>query len=582
MSLADRLHRLVPDLWTPLARFPVPVAISAALCVYGNIDVAIIAVDGFAPGNQIYLAGGVAFLAAGVAHYLAQSRRYPRAAEILLALLGALAAGALAYWDAHLRSSHIFLFAGLLLLLMIAGFLRRDAKQGALWLFNLRLGLAALLAIIVALVAGGGVSAVLASLKFLFNAELTWKAHEYVWVTAITLIGPLCGLSLAPANFDEEMPQMGGRDTLLDRGVSVLVNYILVPLAVVYALILHAYAVKILIDGTLPKGQIALMVSIFAVGGTATWLIAWPWRETGTVVLRLFMRYWFWFTIIPVILLAVAIRERLATYGATPERYGVIVIAVWLAFVTFYLAMRHNRADMRVVLGSLAVLVLIGSAGPWGVNNVSIESQFARLVRYVQAEGLLTQEGRIVDQPVSLTSDSKKEIGEILWFLENMGALDKLKPLFAGHKDDPFSEAAAWNIRSRIREILALDDYTPPPVEPTQVRFVSTGTLTQEIKGAGRLIGPAYLRSAPIGTQQGDAMLRNADRSLYITVEGRTWSTPSGPLLVRLREAATTHRREPLALEIDPTLTLVITEARGALGEPPFFTSGAFWFILTP
>lgn len=84
---------------------------------------------------------------------------------------------------------------------------------------------------------------------------------------------------------DEEVDITVQKGSLLERGVSVLVNYILVPVILVYAAILHAYAVKILLDGGLPQGQIATMVSIFAVGGTAAWLVAWPWREQGTRLL---------------------------------------------------------------------------------------------------------------------------------------------------------------------------------------------------------------------------------------------------------------------------------------------------------
>ena len=65
--------------------------------------------------------------------------------------------------------------------------------------------------------------------------------------------------------------------------------------------------------------------------------------------------------------------------------------------VTLYLAIRRNRADMRVLLGSFALLVLIGSTGPWGANSVSISSQFGRLVGYFDSEKLLTPDGKIVE-----------------------------------------------------------------------------------------------------------------------------------------------------------------------------------------
>ncbi len=581
MSFADRLHRLVPDLSASLARFPVPALISVLLCVYGNLDVATIVSNGTVSDNQVYLGGAAAFMAAGAAHYFAQGRGLSRLTELLLALAVALAAGALAFWDVYLRSSHLFLFAGLLPLLMIAGFLRRDAKQGALWLFNLRLGLAVVLAVIVALIFAGGISAILASLEFLFNVDLPWRAHEHVWVTAASLIAPLYGLSLMPARLDEEVALSGGRDTLIERGVSVLVNYIMVPIAVVYTLILHAYAVKILLDGALPKGQIGLMVSIFAVGGTATWLIAWPWRETGTFLLRFFMRYWFWFTIVPVILLAVAIWERIATYGVTPDRYGIVVIAIWLALVMLYLAIRRNRADMRALLGSFAVLVLIGSAGPWGANSVSIESQFGRLTGFFQSEKLLTPENKIIDPVPTLTVEGKREIEALLWTLSSMGGLDKLKPYFAGRKDDPFADQAdRWGTLANIRKILGLDIYTP---EPDQVNFGAGTPFIRDINGQGRLVGPiqVHLNAAE---RPGEVWAKTDGQTLEITIGTQKWSLPVKPLMEKVKADTATHTQitqpPPVIYEAEPGLTLVIINASGELRDKPRYLNLGFWLIL--
>lgn len=581
MSFADRLHRLVPDLSASLARFPVPALVSVLLCVYGNLDVATIVSDGYMSGNQVYLGGTAAFMAAGAAHYFAQSRGMSRLAELLLALAAALVAGGLAFWDVYLRSSHLFLFAGLLPLLMIAGFLRSDAKQGALWLFNLRLGLAVVLAVIVGLIFAGGISAILASLEFLFNVDLPWRAHEHVWVTAASLIAPLYGLSLMPARLDEEVALSGGGDTLIERGVSVLVNYIMVPIAIVYTLILHAYAVKILLDGALPKGQIGLMVSIFAVGGTATWLIAWPWRETGTILLRFFMRYWFWFTIVPVILLAVAIWERISTYGVTPDRYGIVVIAIWLALVMLYLAIRRNRADMRALLGSFAVLVLIGSAGPWGANSVSIESQFGRLTGFFQSEKLLTPENKIIDPVPTLSVDGKREIGTLLWTLSSMGGLDKLKPYFAGRKDDPFAvQGDRWGTLSEIRKILGLDVYTP---EPDQVNFGAGTPFIRDISGQGRLVGPIQIH-LNAAERPAEVWAKTDGQTLEITVGTQKWSIPVKPLMAKVKADTATQTQitqpQPVIYEAEPGLTLVIINASGELRDKPRYLNLGFWLIL--
>jgi hypothetical protein len=493
-------------------------------------------------------------------------------------------AGALAYWDTDLRTSHLFLFAGIVPILMISGFLRADAKQGALWLFNLRLGLAVLLAIVVGLIFAGGVSAIIESLNFLFNVDIPWRAHEHVWAAAAALIGPLYGLALAPTQLDEEVTLADRRDTLIERGVSVLVNYVLVPIAVIYTVILHAYAVKILVNRVLPEGQIGIIVTIFALGGTGTWLIAWPWRETGTWLLRFFMRFWFWFTIVPVILLAMASWERIATYGVTPDRYGIVIIAIWLAIVTLYLAIRRNRADMRVLLGSFAILVLIGSAGPEGAINVSIASQFGRLMGYLESEKLLMPDGKVVAQIPALTDEGKREIDTLVGTLQYLGGLDRIKPLFAGRKDDPFAgDATGWDAYSKIRTVLTLDQWAPAA---DQVYFGAGMPIAQDIAGQGRLVGPFQVYSNTAVAQDPDMWAKSAGDNLEISIGERKWSVPVRTLLEHIKaelaklDKIPAYQQRPIIYDVEPGMRLVIIQTQGTLNDKQAYLSMGFWVIL--
>ncbi|MDC6684760.1 DUF4153 domain-containing protein, partial [Leclercia adecarboxylata] len=115
--------------------------------------------------------------------------------------------------------------------------------------------------------------------------------------------------------------------------------------------------------------------------------------------MRYFMRGWFFLLIVPAILLSIAIWRRLTDYGVTPDRYGVALVAVWIASLVLYLAIRRNRADMRAILGAVGVLLLTGSVGPLGANGLTISSQFKRLVALLESNGVL-KDGKIV--PVGL------------------------------------------------------------------------------------------------------------------------------------------------------------------------------------
>jgi hypothetical protein len=261
--LTARLNQMLPDLLDTFKRFPVAVIAAIGLFVY--INVVVVGHDTNSHFNTI-LAFAAVFFAAGAGHLIGEGRR---GWSLIYALLLGFGAGALIYFDVFFHASALYLFGGLLPLLMMAPYLHRGAEQGVVWLFNVRLALA----IVLALVVGLGLSAVLAGLHYLFNIEVNDELYQRIWALAVCVVGPLYGLSVIPRDLTEEIYLDTHKSGLIERGVSVLMNYVLVPLVIIYAVILHAYAIKILAAGELPKGQIGTIVSLFALGGTVTWLI---------------------------------------------------------------------------------------------------------------------------------------------------------------------------------------------------------------------------------------------------------------------------------------------------------------------
>lgn len=578
MGLAARLDKLMPDISAAALRFPVPAAVSLALCLYWNVVG--VGAGGDDPG---YVMAGcaAAFIGSGAAHLYAEGARLSRAGGIVLALAAGAAAALLGYFTTVFETSLLFLFLGLIPVLMVAAYLRAGVHQGAIWLFNLRFGLAALLAAIVAIVFAAGLSAVVEALNFLFEAGISYHLHERIWGTAASLVGPIYGLSLMPRDLDEELDLAGQKDTMIARGVSVLVNYVLVPIIVVYAAILHAYAVKIVLDGALPKGQIATMVSIFAVGGTGAWLVAWPWRDTGSRLLRLFMKGWFFLTVVPAVLLSIAIWRRVSDYGVTPDRYGILLIALWLAFITVYLALRRNRADMRAILGGIAVLLLVGSVGPLGANGLTIASQFARLTALLESHGFLS-EGKIASQPVSLDSDSAGQAASMLSALREAGGLDRLRPWFIGDKDDPFLKGGTdWALEGDISMRLGLSN---PVVQVNYVSFSAAAAIVHKVEPGARLIGPYRATGAYNPSDQlPDLSARFNATTLAVRSGTSTWTIPVRDFLEKLKAGAgdPAKPQPPIVLVLAPGVTLLVDSAYGSLAEPASLGSASFWLVDT-
>ncbi len=577
MALAARLDKLLPDLAATLVRFPVSAAISVGLCGYVNF----VALNrSFDDDGYVVAGAAAAFIASGAGHFFAESNEMSRVVNIMLAIAAATLAAVLGYLTKVFDTNLLFLFAGLIPLLMIAPYLRNSVRQGAVWLFNLRFGLSALLAVIVAALFATGLSAIVEALNFLFEAGIDGNLHEHVWATAAALIAPIYGLSLMPRNLDEEVDIASQQDTLLARGVSVLVNYVLVPVIMVYALILHAYAVKIVIEQNLPKGQIATIVTIFALGGTGAWLIAWPWRETGTRLLRWFISGWFWLTIVPAILLAVAIWRRISDYGVTPDRYGILLVAIWVACLTAYLAFRRNRADMRAILGGIAVLLLVGSVGPFGANGLTVSSQLTRFTHYLEANGLL-KDGKAVTPSKTLPSETITQGYSFLGALQNVDALDRLKPWFEGAEKNPFKPGSSrWQLSSDIAEYLG---FQAPQINADYVNFTANAAVQLDISGNKRLVGPLQAMQNNSGsTEQPPMSAFYGDTTLTIRLDTATYKIALKELLekTKARLSVDSGKQPAIYFDIAPGVTIAIDSIYGNLNGTPPLGSCRFWLIL--
>ena len=87
-------------------------------------------------------------------------------------------------------------------------------------------------------------------------------------------------------------------------------KFILIPLLLAYAAILLVYAVQIVITRQLPEGMLGWMVLGFVTAGAGAWLVLHPEFLRDSIIVRFFRRWWFWLTIVPLILYFVAVQVR--------------------------------------------------------------------------------------------------------------------------------------------------------------------------------------------------------------------------------------------------------------------------------
>ena len=398
-------------------------------------------------------------------------------------------------WEAWLFPPLLFGF--LLFAVGLAGQLRTGERNAAFWLFNHRLWLAAALGLIGAVMFGGGLSIILETLNFLFGLELPEKWHERIWTVALGFLAPVSWLALSPQNFTDKIS--GEETEFTTRAVATIVRFVLVPLLLVYTAILYAYALKIGLAWTLPKGTLGSLVVGYLLAGAATLLLAYPIRDSGGALVRLFWRNWVWLTVLPVLLLYLAVYTRMAAYGLTEPRYMVMLIGNWALLLAILRIWRPDGFDLRLIPGTLAVLLLAASFGPWGIVGASVRSQTAELAGILGEKGMLA-DGKFVrpakgsDSPLGRSAARARQIE---YYLNTRHALRMLAPWFEGEQQNPFAEGKSSETTIReLFEAMAL----PPDLSRSAgstFTYYADAPEAVSLASSDQVIGPVLFESQP-------------------------------------------------------------------------------------
>ena len=432
-----------------------------------------------------------------------------------------------------------------LLLVAVAPFLRRRDDL-SFWQFNRivwqGLGIAAAAGVLLA----GGVSVGLLGIEELFGIDIRSRVYGDIWSFAFLIIVPLHALSFVPAT--THFPEQECR---APRPLSVIIDWIMAPLALAYMLILYAYFIKIGIAWELPKGILAYLVTAFGGFGIVTYLVGWPMRADGGPLLRVFYKAFIPAMVIPVALQAVAIYQRVDAYGLTENRIAIIVATLWFALV---LAARlFKPLPLVIIPGLLALLLAVVVAGPFSAYHLAVGDQTSRLDAILARHGML-QGDRIVHAAAELPAEDRAKISSIATFLVRRGATEDLQRRIGVFWDHPtaqqitkamgFAHLSEWERRNppknkRIQigtepdsvptagyDILLQKKIFRPLLKtrgieipgwtsmPTVHAKYENGTLTYAVTGKGEV----SLEILPL--LLAEAAKKEEDRSLLIVAEG--------------------------------------------------------------
>lgn len=310
-----------------------------------------------------------------------ESRVFGKIVGWIINLLGLLAIGATIFLE-NMALGQPFMWVPILILLTSISpalhFTREydgRRQQNLFWWMNHRSIVSAIVAGFAYLVILLGLVIIERSVSILFGFQLEHLMYRYLLPLAGALFAPIYWFATIP-NASEFRDDELNKPDFLSQAVGFLGLYIFAPFLTLYALILVAYAVQIVIQQTYPEGTIGWMVIGFICVAGLNHLLLYPKFMREKPIVAKYLRFWPFLAIVPVIMLIIAIYIRVAAFGLTPERILLLAGALWTSLIVGVGI--FNRLDIRLLPALAALILLLVSFGPFNLEIWSIRDQLAR------------------------------------------------------------------------------------------------------------------------------------------------------------------------------------------------------------
>ncbi len=388
----------VPDLSAVIARFPVAVAIMAIFTLLLIFEDVV--------SSEEQLARLLAGLAIGgyVSVCWTVSREGRGLKPLWLFEVGIAVIIALLAWHSKSLMLNIVMAVGAILLWLGNSVRNRRGREDLhVWDFTHKIWTGAAFAALGSIIFLVGTFAIAQALKSLFGVDIRDLVQELILPVGLGFLAPVYWLSTVP-QANESHAELTDSPGFVSRAVAFLGTWLLSPLTLIYAAILLAYGVKIIMEGTLPKGEIAQLSTPFLIIGALTWLVLEPPFIRDKLPAKLFRKTWFFLSVPVAILLAIAIGVRIGQYGLTPERIALVFCVIWAIAVGLWFTFGpKDKRDIRLIPGVAAALLAFGAIF---ADRISYQSQISRAVTHLKEAGLMSQDGSMLATDINEISDA--------------------------------------------------------------------------------------------------------------------------------------------------------------------------------
>lgn len=236
---------------------------------------------------------------------------------------------------------------------------------------------------------------------------------------------------------------------------AVLLNWVLTPALLIYTVVLYVYAAKILFTWNLPKGGVAIMVTVFFVIFLLAKMLQmltepqpfkWFYDHFSLFVLPLLALFW------------TGVARRLTDYGLTESRYYLLLVGALMTACVLVFLFRNHRGYFALAAGALAVVLLTVLVPSLRGEKIAQRAQVQRVRTMAKQLDRLNDDGTLrlpdPDPADTLQMVEHRRLYQSLNYLDNRNDTVLLKSEFgiarksdylASLSEKTASYASAWS-----------------------------------------------------------------------------------------------------------------------------------------
>ena len=320
------------------------------------------------------------------------------------------------------------------LFVSFAPFIRKH-DTASFWHYNKNLFLRALRTILFSGVFLAGILLSIKTIEELFVPDLDNRFYTYT-ALALSIFGSCFIFLLFSRNGLSHVLEK----TKFPSFLKFFVQYVLVPLLIIYGTILYLYGIKILVLWELPKGYVSLPIMVYCLVGVLAILLTYPLQNETRKNWIIHFSKWFYRITLPLLaLLFVAIGTRLWDYGFTENRYYILVFGLWLCFICFYFIF-VKKTSIRMIPISLFIVGLTTLSLPrYNVFTTTNRSQFNQFDNLLKTHNLFLNKDGYTEKTIAFDRPVQDSIAEristVFRFLAKRNKTTYLKTYFRTTED---------------------------------------------------------------------------------------------------------------------------------------------------